>query len=237
MHATYILSLSPFADSMFKLNKAYFTSFFVAIPDQMPENSICTFENGWCGWTKVNMSANKIAWERTNRPQSTDKTGPKYDHTFGNSSGKFADQTNHNNLFVWQSLSSMCQVICSLSTWKHKMLHFNKLSSVVLYLLILLHTIKIGVLDSLKAVRYIFVLETLDHTIHYFNNSIIFILQLRFFYHMFGEHVESLDVELILINPRNTWAKPIRFCERKGNQGNLWLRASCKLPSIKGSKK
>jgi hypothetical protein len=53
---------------------------------------------------------------------------------------------------------------------------------------------------------------------------------------MYGAHVESLDVEMVLKNPRNT-QKPIRFCERKGDQGNMWQRASCKLPDIKGSKK
>ncbi|CAL8099717.1 unnamed protein product [Orchesella dallaii] len=61
--------------------------------------------------------------------------------------------------------------------------------------------------------------------------------QLRFFYHMFGSHIGSLDVELVPKTPRNPWTKPYRFCERSGNQGNIWRRASCKIPSFKGSKK
>jgi len=57
--------------------------------------------------------------------------------------------------------------------------------------------------------------------------------QLRFFYHMFGPHVGTLDVELVPLSPRAAWSKPIRFWEQVGeNRGNMWHRVSAKLPRV-----
>jgi len=53
--------------------------------DKIPENARCNFEDGWCGWT--NVPGRPLNWTRHSGPTPTDRTGPSYDHTYGNKTG------------------------------------------------------------------------------------------------------------------------------------------------------
>lgn len=55
----------------------------VAAPAELME---CDFEEGLCGWTQDN--TDQMDWTRHQGPTDTGKTGPKYDHSFMNLTGK-----------------------------------------------------------------------------------------------------------------------------------------------------
>ncbi|XP_008194070.1 tyrosine-protein kinase receptor isoform X2 [Tribolium castaneum] len=55
--------------------------------DGMPYGSRCTFEEDWCGW--YNVEGRILEWTRHNGSTPTNYTGPNYDHTYKNSTGKY----------------------------------------------------------------------------------------------------------------------------------------------------
>ncbi|XP_011878033.1 PREDICTED: ALK tyrosine kinase receptor [Vollenhovia emeryi] len=56
--------------------------------DKIPENARCNFENGWCGWT--NEPGRPLNWTLHSGPTPTERTGPRYDHTYRNETGMYA---------------------------------------------------------------------------------------------------------------------------------------------------
>ncbi|KAK9885852.1 hypothetical protein WA026_013730 [Henosepilachna vigintioctopunctata] len=54
--------------------------------DQMPYGARCSFEEDMCGWYNDNKL---LEWSRHNGPTPTNFTGPSWDHTYMNSSGKY----------------------------------------------------------------------------------------------------------------------------------------------------
>jgi anaplastic lymphoma kinase len=59
----------------------------IYIPDRMPFGARCTFEEDWCGW--YNVKGKILEWSRHNGSTPTNYTGPNYDHTYMNSTGKY----------------------------------------------------------------------------------------------------------------------------------------------------
>jgi anaplastic lymphoma kinase len=55
--------------------------------DRMPFGARCTFEEDWCGW--YNVKGKILEWSRHNGSTPTNYTGPNYDHTYMNSTGKY----------------------------------------------------------------------------------------------------------------------------------------------------
>ncbi|KAJ3662397.1 hypothetical protein Zmor_006748 [Zophobas morio] len=55
--------------------------------DRMPFGARCTFEEDWCGW--YNVDGKILEWSRHNGSTPTNFTGPNYDHTYKNSTGKY----------------------------------------------------------------------------------------------------------------------------------------------------
>uniref|UniRef100_A0A6P7FI40 Tyrosine-protein kinase receptor n=1 Tax=Diabrotica virgifera virgifera TaxID=50390 RepID=A0A6P7FI40_DIAVI len=55
--------------------------------DQMPFGARCNFEDDWCGWQNVDVKV--LEWIRHNGSTPTNFTGPNYDHTYKNSTGKY----------------------------------------------------------------------------------------------------------------------------------------------------
>lgn len=56
--------------------------------DKLPKNSSCTFESGWCGWHPLENPQYNITWDRAHGPANVkEDTGPRTDHTYGNTSG------------------------------------------------------------------------------------------------------------------------------------------------------
>ncbi|XP_031836034.1 anaplastic lymphoma kinase isoform X3 [Nomia melanderi] len=56
--------------------------------DKIPEHARCNFEDGWCGWK--NVPGKPLNWTLFRGPTPSDKTGPSFDHTYGNASGTYA---------------------------------------------------------------------------------------------------------------------------------------------------
>lgn len=57
--------------------------------------AICNFESGWCGWYSPDGFVGKLIITQGQSPSLKNKgTGPKFDHTFGNSSGHYVVSTN-----------------------------------------------------------------------------------------------------------------------------------------------
>ena len=56
----------------------------IAAPEELME---CDFESQSCGWTQD--PTDERDWERHLGPTQTGKTGPKFDHSFMNESGKY----------------------------------------------------------------------------------------------------------------------------------------------------
>lgn len=54
--------------------------------DKMPPGAKCNFEENWCGWH--NAEHKEMNWTRHNGSTPTNKTGPNFDNTFKNSTGK-----------------------------------------------------------------------------------------------------------------------------------------------------
>lgn len=69
---------------LFSVKNFYFKDNYV---DGMPYGSRCTFEEDWCGW--YNVDGKILEWSRHNGSTPTNYTGPNYDHTFKNSTGKY----------------------------------------------------------------------------------------------------------------------------------------------------
>lgn len=57
------------------------------IIDKIPYGARCNFEQDWCGW--YNTNGKVLQWTRHNGTTPSNKTGPSYDHTYGNVTGKF----------------------------------------------------------------------------------------------------------------------------------------------------
>lgn len=57
------------------------------LTDQMPFGSRCNFEDDWCGWQNVDVKV--LSWIRHNGSTPTNFTGPNFDHTYKNSTGKY----------------------------------------------------------------------------------------------------------------------------------------------------
>lgn len=55
--------------------------------DLVPFGARCNFENDWCGWHNIDIKF--LEWARHNGSTPTNFTGPNYDHTFKNSTGKY----------------------------------------------------------------------------------------------------------------------------------------------------
>ncbi|CAG9855575.1 unnamed protein product [Phyllotreta striolata] len=55
--------------------------------DQMPFGSRCNFEDDWCGWQNVDVKV--LSWIRHNGSTPTNFTGPNFDHTYKNGTGKY----------------------------------------------------------------------------------------------------------------------------------------------------
>lgn len=53
----------------------------------MPFGARCTFEDGWCGWHNYNQKI--LSWTRHNGSGPTNYTGPNFDHTHKNVTGKY----------------------------------------------------------------------------------------------------------------------------------------------------
>ncbi|CAH1983529.1 unnamed protein product [Acanthoscelides obtectus] len=55
--------------------------------DMMPYGARCTFEDDWCGWQNIDIKV--LEWARHNGSTPTHQTGPNYDHTYRNTTGKY----------------------------------------------------------------------------------------------------------------------------------------------------
>ncbi|KAG1700901.1 MAM and LDL-receptor class A domain-containing protein 2 [Nymphon striatum] len=55
--------------------------------DEIPENGICTFEKGLCGWH--NVQEDEMEWTLHKGSTPSKKTGPSFDHTLKNISGSY----------------------------------------------------------------------------------------------------------------------------------------------------
>lgn len=59
----------------------------MASVDRIPFGGRCTFEEDWCGW--YNVKGKTFVWTRHNGSTPTNFTGPNYDHTYLNTTGKY----------------------------------------------------------------------------------------------------------------------------------------------------
>ncbi|KAF5298515.1 hypothetical protein FQR65_LT00057 [Abscondita terminalis] len=55
--------------------------------DKIPYGARCNFEQDWCGWQ--NVEGKVLQWARHNGSTPTNRTGPSFDHTYKNSTGKY----------------------------------------------------------------------------------------------------------------------------------------------------
>ncbi|XP_031358672.1 ALK tyrosine kinase receptor [Photinus pyralis] len=55
--------------------------------EKVPYGARCNFEQDWCGWQ--NVEGKVLQWARHNGSTPTNRTGPSYDHTYQNATGKY----------------------------------------------------------------------------------------------------------------------------------------------------
>ena len=66
-----------------------FSCLHIYFTGRLPKDSVCTFEDGLCGWTNVKDKRDSgLDWTRLKGPSPTENTGPSVDHTFGTDEGK-----------------------------------------------------------------------------------------------------------------------------------------------------
>lgn len=70
---------------IFKLSWLNLTNYWF-FSDKIPETARCNFEHGWCGWT--NSPDTKLKWTLHRGSTPSERTGPSYDHTYRNETGK-----------------------------------------------------------------------------------------------------------------------------------------------------
>lgn len=58
----------------------------------MPETARCNFEKGWCGWSNAPNRA--LKWILHQGSTTTLGTGPSYDHTYRNQTGRTKEKLN-----------------------------------------------------------------------------------------------------------------------------------------------
>ncbi|KAK5639789.1 hypothetical protein RI129_010600 [Pyrocoelia pectoralis] len=55
--------------------------------EKIPYGARCNFEQDWCGWQ--NVEGKVLQWARHNGSTPTNRTGPSFDHTYQNATGKY----------------------------------------------------------------------------------------------------------------------------------------------------
>ncbi|KAG1700902.1 MAM and LDL-receptor class A domain-containing protein 1 [Nymphon striatum] len=116
--------------------------------DEIPENGICTFEKGLCGWH--NVQEDEMEWTLHKGSTPSKKTGPSFDHTLKNISGSYLYIEANNYTLIGHS------AILESATFRPPPRYHG------------------------------------DNSSQYYTSC-----KIRFFYHMFGFHIGSLNVNVV----------------------------------------
>ncbi|KAG1654842.1 ALK tyrosine kinase receptor [Nymphon striatum] len=153
--------------------------------DEIPENGICTFEKGLCGWH--NVQEDEMEWTLHKGSTPSKKTGPSFDHTLKNISGSYLYIEANNYTLIGHS------AILESATFRPPPRYHG------------------------------------DNSSQYYTSC-----KIRFFYHMFGFHIGSLNVNVV---DKSHYSKRRKYeiWGAMGNKGNVWLHGSATLPNISTS--
>lgn len=82
---------------------------YAIILERIPYGARCNFEKDWCGWNSV--EGKVLQWTRHNGSTPTNRTGPDFDHTYRNSTGKYLYVNMATDNAVFGSTATLKSVI------------------------------------------------------------------------------------------------------------------------------